>query len=139
MERILKEKYKLAIMDMAERFGQTSEATRLKVGAILYKNDNIISTGVNGTPAGYHTNICEGEDGKTLSVVKHAEVNALDKLRRSHENSIGATLFCSHAPCLNCSLQLVESGIKKVYYRHTYRNTEGLEYLRSNDIDVEQI
>lgn len=135
----MKEKYKLALMDMAERFGQTSEATRLKVGALLYKNDNIISMGVNGTRSGWHTNKCEDENGNTTPHVRHAEVAALDKLRKSNETSIGATLFCSHACCLNCAVELVEAGVSKVYYRHHYRNLDGLSYLDSHGVVCEQI
>lgn len=135
----MKPKYKLALMDMAERFGQTSEATRLKVGALLYKNDNIISLGVNGTRAGWYTNKCEDADGVTKNEVRHAEVAALDKLRRSHETSLGAVLFCSHACCLNCAVELVEAGITKVYYRHTYRNEDGIAYLTNAGIEVEQL
>lgn len=135
----MKPKYKLALMDMAERFGQTSEATRLKVGALLYKNDNIISLGVNGTRAGWYTNKCEDADGVTKNEVRHAEVAALDKLRRSHETSLGAVLFCSHACCLNCAVELVEAGITKVYYRHTYRNEDGIAYLTNAGIEVGQL
>lgn len=135
----MKPKYKLALMDMAERFGQTSEATRLKVGALLYKNDNIISLGVNGTRAGWYTNKCEDANGVTKNEVRHAEVAALDKLRRSHETSLGAVLFCSHACCLNCAVELVEAGITKVYYRHTYRNEDGIAYLTNAGVEVEQI
>ena len=135
----MKEKYKLAILDMAERFGQTSEATRLKVGAILYKNDSIISLGVNGTRSGWHTNECEDENGNTTKETRHAEVACLDKLRRSHETSVGATLFTSHAPCLACSVELVEAGVVKVIYKHEYRCNEGLEYLLKHNVSIEKI
>ena len=135
----MKHKYKLALMDMAERFGQTSEATRLKVGALLYKNDNIISMGVNGTRAGWYTNKCEDEHGVSTAAVRHAEAAALDKLRRSHETSIGATLFCSHACCLNCAVEIAEAGITKVYYRHQYKNDDGIAYLTNAGIEVEQL
>lgn len=125
-------------MDMAEVFSKTSEAKRLKVGAIIYKNDNIISLGINGTPKGWHTNVCEDENNMTLPVVRHAERAALDKLRNSTETAKGSTLFCTHACCLNCSIEIVDSGIKKVYYKYDYRNTDGLDYLRENGIEVIQ-
>lgn len=135
----VKTKYKLAFMDMAERFGQTSSAERLKVGALVYKNNSIISLGVNGQPPGWETEKCEGEDGLTLSTVRHAEAAALEKLYLSTETSDGAEMFISHSPCLSCSLKIVAAKIKKVYYRHPYRCTEGIEYLQKNGVQVYQI
>lgn len=135
----MKQKYKIAIMNMAKEFAKTSEATRLKVCAILYKNDNIIALGINGTRSGWHTNVCEDENGKTTPAVRHAEIAALDKLRKSSENSIGATLFCTHLCCLPCSVELVEAGIVKVIYNQDYRNDAGLNYLKLNGIEVELI
>ena len=135
----MKDKYKHALMDMAVRFGQTSEATRLKVGSLLVKNDSIIAMGVNGTRRGWHTNACEDENGKTSSAVRHSEIAALDKLRRTHETSVDAELFVSHSPCLNCCIELVDAGIKKVYYKHTYRCNLGLQYLQDNNVLVEQL
>lgn len=135
----MKDKYKHAIMDMAVRFGQTSEAKRLKVGAILYKNGNIIAMGVNGTRSGWHTNCCEDEDGNTTKEVRHAEIAALDKLRRSHETSVGAILFCSHSPCKPCAVELVEAEVAEVYYRHDYRSPDGIEYLRMHGIPVTKL
>jgi dCMP deaminase len=135
----MKQKYITAFVDMAERFGQTSEATRLKVGALIVKDGAIISCGVNGTPTGYHTNLCEGADGKTLGVVRHAEVNALNKLRRSSGTSSGASMFCSHACCLPCAIELVDAGVSKFYYKHEYRDDAGLKYLEANGVQVEWI
>lgn len=135
----MKDKYKHALMDMAVRFGQTSEATRLKVGSLLVKNDSIIAMGVNGTRRGWHTNACEDSEGNTTNAVRHSEIAALDKLRRTHETSVGSELFVSHAPCLNCSIELVDAGIKKVYYRDAYRNKDGLQYLQDNNVLVEQL
>jgi dCMP deaminase len=133
----MKQKYKLAYLDMAERFGQTSEAERLKVGALIVKDDAIISCGVNGTPRGWRTNLCEESDGKTSDVVRHAEVNALNKLRRSNGSSSGASMFCSHSCCLGCAIEVVDAGIKEFYFKHEYRDSSGLEYLESKGVKVE--
>ena len=135
----MKQKYILAYLDMAERFGQTSEATRLKVGALLVKNDCIISQGTNGNPPKWHTEVCEDEYGKTLPTVRHAEVAALEKLQRSHESSVGATMFISHAPCEMCAIKIVGAGIKEVYYRHVYRCDKGIEYLQRHGVFVKRI
>jgi len=135
----VKQKYLLALMDMTERFGQTSEATRLRVGSSIIKNDAIISLGVNGTYPGWETNVCEDLDGNTQWFVRHAEQAALDKLVKSTESAEGATMLVSHAPCTMCSLRIKDAGIKKVYYRHTYRSMAGVEYLQNNGVLVERI
>lgn len=135
----MKQKYLEAFMDMAVRFGQTSEANRLKVGALLVKDGNVISLGINGTRSGWHTNVCEDENGNTTPAVRHAEIAALDKLRRSHETSVGATLFVSHMPCLPCAVELVDAGIVEVYYRDDYRLTEGVQYLLDHGVPVTKI
>jgi len=135
----MKQKYLLAMMDMTERFGQTSESKRLKVGASLVKNNAIISLGVNGTPSGWYTNDCEDENGQTQWFVKHAEAACLDKLVHSTESASGAVMLVSHAPCKFCSIRIKDAGISKVYYRHSYRDSSGLEYLKENGVSVEQI
>ena len=132
----MKNKYAVALMDMAERFGQTSSAKRLKVGSFIYKNDSIIAMGVNGQPPGWHTEECEDEDGKTLPTVRHSEAAALEKLYLSTETSDGAEMFVSHSPCLSCSLKILAAKISKVYYRHDYRSDEGVNYLRANGVVV---
>lgn len=135
----MKHKYLLAYMDMAERFAETSCATRLKVGSLLVRGDNILAVGVNGTPSGWPSNECEDEDGKTLDIVNHSEINLLNKMRKSSESTLGATIFISHAPCLGCSIQIVDAGIEKVYYRHEYRCRKGIEYLESHGVEINRI
>lgn len=123
-------------MDMLDRFSLTSEAERLKVAAVLIKNDNPICWGINGTRAGWHTNKCEDLDGKTSAETRHAEIACLDKLRRMNETSVGATLLVTHACCLSCSVEVVEAGIERVVYRHDYRCSEGIEYLKKHGVQV---
>lgn len=135
----MKDKYAQAIMDMAIRFGETSTAERLKVGSLIYKNNSIISLGVNGQPPGWITEVCEDKKGNTLPTVRHSEAAALEKLYLSTETSEGADMFVSHMPCLNCSLKIVAAKIKTVYYRHPYRCKEGIEYLEKNGVEVYQI
>ena len=135
----MKYKYKLALIDMACRFGETSEAQRLKVGALIYKNDSIISLGTNGQPPGWSSEVCEDIEGNTISSVRHAEDAALQKLWNSTETARGAEMFISHAPCLGCSIKIATAGIKKVYYKHEYRSRQGLEYLIDRGVEIEQI
>lgn len=135
----MKPKYELAFMEIAEVFARTSEADRLKVGAVIVKGDQIISQGVNGTYSGWETNVCEDSDGKTSWFTRHAEKAALDKLVRSTSSSEGSVMFITHSPCRMCSLSIKEAGIKKVYYRNAYRESDGVSYLQANGVDVQQI
>lgn len=132
----MKQKYLSAFMDMTERFAQTSEAKRLKVGACLIKNGNPVCFGVNGTPSGWHSNVCEGDDGLTLDCVSHAEINCLNKLRRLNESAEGGTLLITHACCVRCAHEIADSGIEHVIYKNEYRLTNGLDYLKSKGIQV---
>ena len=135
---LMKKKWVDAFMDTAERFAQLSSAKRLKVGSVVVKDNRIISIGYNGTPAGW-TNNCEGDDGKTKDEVIHAEANSILKLAKSGDGGDGADLFCTHAPCVQCAKMIYGAGIKKVYYRDTYRDTLGIEFLEKCNIEVEQV
>jgi dCMP deaminase len=128
-----------AYMDIAERFAQVSQCQRLKVGAIIVKNGSILAHGWNGTPSGFVTNVCEMEDGTTSPFVLHAEQNVLVKMAKSTESIEGAELFCTHSPCPECSKLLAQSGVKKVYYKHSYRITEGLDVLTQLGVSTEQV
>lgn len=144
----MKEKWIDAFMDTAERFAELSSAIRLKVGAVIVNDNRIISIGYNGMPSGW-TNECEvltpvegDEFGrhfyKTKDEVIHAEANAILKLARDGESGNGADLFCTHAPCINCAKLIYGAGIKKVYYRESYRDTLGVDFLAKCDIEVEK-
>ena len=143
----MKQKWVNAFMDTAERFAQLSSAKRLQVGAVVVKDNRIISIGYNGMPAGW-TNECEEiievhEDGgvvtKTKDEVIHAEANAILKLARDGESGNGSSLFCTHAPCIHCAKLVHGAGINKVYYRNSYRDTIGLDFLEKCNIEVEKI
>ncbi len=140
----MKPKFIDAYMDVAERFGQLSTARRLNVGAIIVKDNRIISIGYNGMPSGWDNN-CEDsvlwKDGKQLSQpvlkskpeVLHAESNAISKLARSNESGENSTLFLTHSPCLECSKLIYQSGITTVYYKHKYRSQDGIDFLEKCD------
>ena len=134
----MKDKFKHMYMDIAFRISECSTANRLKVGAICVKNDRIISIGYNGTPKGWDNN-CEDDSGTTLPEVIHAEMNMITKLAKSDGGGENSDVFITHSPCLNCSLLLYQSGIKKVYYREEYRKQDGIEFLKKCGIEVEQI
>jgi dCMP deaminase len=139
----MRQKFIDAYMDVARRFAQLSSAKRLQVGAIVVKDDRIISIGYNGMPAGW-TNECEtvfyDENGaerlKTKDEVIHAEANAIAKLAKSSESGDGATMFLTHAPCIHCAKQIYTAGIKKVYFGEPYRDESGVAFLMKCGVSV---
>jgi len=142
----MKQKWVAAFMDTAERFAQLSSAKRLQVGAVVVKDNRIISIGYNGMPAGW-TNECEeviqlSDDTvelKTKDEVIHAEANAILKLARDGESGNGSSLFCTHSPCIHCAKLIHGVGIYKVYYRQSYRDNDGIDFLQKCNIEVEQV
>jgi dCMP deaminase len=160
----MKDKFIQAYMDVAERFAKLSSAKRLQVGAIVVKDDRIISIGYNGMPAGW-TNECEekeyfvgnipekystdpwifkDEDGgvgriKTKSEVIHAEANAIAKLAKGNDSGDGSMMFLTHAPCIDCAKQMYAMGVKSVYYRDSYKNNDGLTFLEKCDIMISKV
>ena len=130
-----------AYMRTAETFAELSHARRLHVGAIVVKDDRIISIGYNGMPAGWGNN-CETEvNGELITrpEVLHAESNCNSKLARSSESGDGATMFVTHAPCMECSKLIYQSGIRRVYFGSAYRDDSGVQFLKSCGIEVEQL
>jgi len=143
----MKQKFIDAHMATAEVYAKLSSAKRLQVGCVVVKDNTIIGIGYNGMPSGW-TNDCEDilevhEDGgvitKTKPEVLHAETNALAKIARSTNSSDGASLFVTHAPCLDCAKLIFQSGINSVYYRNSYRDENGLNFLRQCKLEVTKI
>ena len=147
----------------------------LQVGAVVVKDDTVISYGYNGMPAGWDNN-CEDKEFmsrdaggwldpdeikerwpfeeeehgpyyeytrryklKTKPEVLHAETNAIAKLARSTESGNSATLFVTHAPCLDCAKLVYQSGINSVFYRNSYRSEDGIQFLEKAGLKVEKI
>ena len=168
----MKSKFIDLYMDWADRVAKLSHAVRLNVGAVIVKDDTVISYGYNGMPAGWDNN-CEdkiwdkGAGGwlspeeieeqypyegwhegagrdvryglKTKPEVLHAESNAIAKLAKSHNSGLGATMFITHAPCLDCAKLIYQSGIGSVLYRNSYRDTSGITFLEKSGVKVEQL
>jgi len=162
----MKEKFKQAYMQVAKTFGDLSHARRLHVGAIVVKDDRIISIGYNGMPAGWDNN-CEdreymnGDAGGRLSPeeiesswpledadgryrlrtkpeVLHAESNAIAKLAKSSDSGDGADMFVTHSPCIECAKLIYQSGIRRVYFGENYRDDAGIKFLKASGVQVEQ-
>lgn len=173
----MKDKFIKLYMDWAERAAQLSHARRLQVGAVIVKDDSVISYGYNGMPAGWDNN-CEDKDYmsrdaggwldpeeiyerwpfeetvvvandhesfetdvryrlKTKPEVLHAESNAIAKLAKSINSGNGAAIFITHAPCLDCAKLIYQSGINSIYYRNSYRNSDGVDFLKKSGIRIE--
>ena len=164
----MKPKLVKAYMDTAKVFAELSHARRLHVGAIVVKDDRIVSIGYNGMPAGWENN-CEDsvypdenlgdfelhydefdaafaykdEQGraynlKTKPEVLHAESNAIAKLAKSSESGLGADIFITHAPCMECAKLIYQSGIKRVYFGMAYRDDAGVRFLEQSGVRVVQ-
>jgi len=121
-------------LQMAEAAARRSTCFRRSVGAILVKNNNVISIGYNGPESGEpHCTgrTCPGATGCTRAV--HAEVNVLSRAVKSPAYS---TLFITESPCLDCATLLLGHQVQEVYYLHEYRLTEGLNLLRDNRVGV---
>jgi len=122
---------------MAKIWAENSYCKRRQVGALVVKNQMIISDGFNGTPSGFE-NVCE-ENDVTKPYVLHAEANAITKLARSHNSSDKATLYVTASPCLECAKLIIQSGIKRVIYGEQYRLCDGIELLKRAGIEVVQM
>lgn len=158
---MIKEKYLGTYLRTARLFAEHSSAVRKKVGAVIVKDDRIISIGYNGMPTGWD-NKCEikiyGDDGDwseqqlpkssnfwkkyklvTRPEVIHAESNAIAKLAKSTESGDGASMFITCAPCIDCAKMIYQAGIQEVFYGEDYKNTDGIEFLHKCKIPVRQL
>ena len=131
-------RYDKAYMLIAQSWAALSHCTRKQVGAIIVKDEMIISDGYNGTPAGFD-NCCEDEDGTTQWYVLHAEANAILKVAKSTNNCKDATLYLTLSPCKECSKLVLQAGIRRVVYHNTYKDTEGINFLRDAGVEVVNI
>ena len=142
-----------AHMAVAETYAKLSSAKRLQVGCVIVKNDTIIGIGYNGMPSGWDNNceemsIIQDEispgvfsmtkrtELKTKPEVIHAEINSISKVARSTNSSEDADMFITHAPCIECAKSIFQSGIRRVFYKDTYRSEDGLHFLQKCNVEV---
>ena len=123
-------------MKMARTWAENSYCVRRQVGALMVRDNMIISDGFNGTPSGFE-NICEDENNVSKPYVLHAEANAITKIARSNNSSNGATIYITASPCMECSKLIIQSGIKRVVYGEKYRLMDGVELLKRAGIQVD--
>lgn len=129
-QRLLDERY----LRMAQIWSENSYCVRRKVGALIVRDNMIISDGFNGTPSGF-PNVCE-ENNVTFPYVLHAEANAITKVARSSNSSEGATLYVTASPCMECSKLIIQAGISRVVFSDLYRIQDGLDLLRRAGIEI---
>jgi len=135
----MKPKFQKLYMTIAETVATMSHARRLQVGAIVVKDDRVISMGYNGMPAGWDNNceyVLEDNTLKTKPEALHAETNAIAKLARSSDSGLGADIFITHSPCLDCAKLIYQSGISRVWYGAEYRDSAGPDFLRKSGVEV---
>lgn len=149
----MKQKFISYYSDVAKRTAELSHARRLKVGAVIVKNDSILSYGYNGMPSAFDNN-CEDYEfrqekdinGNLVTVntnnlitkpeVIHAEVNAIAKVAKRGDGCDSAVMFITHSPCVECAKIICQTGIKTVYYCESYRSDAGLNLLHKARIDI---
>jgi len=131
-------KYDVTYLKMAQEWGNLSYCERRKVGALIVKNNRIISDGYNGTPSGFE-NFCEDEDGYTKWYVLHAEANAITKVASSTQSCDGATLYITLSPCKQCSKLIYQAKIKRLVYAVQYKDTSGIKFLKKAGVIVDHI
>jgi dCMP deaminase len=128
----------IAHLKVALIYADLSKAKRAQVGCIIVKENRIISIGYNGTPSGW-ANDCEDSNNQTQPEVLHAETNAIAKLARCTEGGEGATLYCTHAACLDCAKLIYQSGIRRVVYARDYAGTDGVDFLKAAGVKVDKL
>ena len=125
----------LRYLRMAAIWAENSYCKRRQVGALIVKNKMIISDGYNGTPVGFE-NVCEDENDRTKPYVLHAEANAITKVARSSNSSLGATIYVTASPCMECAKLIIQAGIKRVVYREAYHTIDGCDLLLRSGIEL---
>jgi dCMP deaminase len=123
---------------MAKIWAENSYCKRRQVGALIVKDNSIISDGYNGTPSGFE-NVCEDENNVTKPYVLHAEANAITKVAASSNNSKDATIYVTSAPCIECAKLIIQAGIRRVVYSEPYRVEDGCSLLTRAGITVDFI
>ena len=134
-------KYDSLYIDICKKYATMSSAKKKKVGAVIVKENNIIADGYNGTPSGFD-NECEHFVSGTLKTkreVLHAESNALMKLAKGTNSSKGSTIYLTLSPCFDCAKLIVQAEIERVVCAEAYRITDGIDFLRKNNIQVDII
>jgi len=136
-------------INIASEIAKASKCVSKQVGAVIVRDGRILSTGYNGTPAGF-TNCCDHWDGnytsehhewsKTYEI--HAEMNAIIWAAREGISIKDATIYVTLEPCSDCSKNIIASGIKRIVYAKSYEHTNSnvvTSFIKDNGVVIEQI
>ncbi|MCI0501174.1 MAG: dCMP deaminase family protein [Epsilonproteobacteria bacterium] len=136
-------------INIAKEIASASKCVSKQVGAVIVKEGRILSTGYNGTPAGF-INCCEywndeytkehHEWSKTYEI--HAEMNAIIWAARKGISIEGGTIYVTLEPCSECSKNLIASGIKRIVYEKPYEHTNSAvvsKFIHDNGVIIEKI
>lgn len=162
----MKSKHINMYMDIAQVLANTSSGVRLKVGAVLVRDNNILSTGYNALPAAidgpleykvysegagawldidtfHETFPYQDEVGYyklvTKREVRHAERSVLMNLCKTNKSAVGASLFVTVGCCKFCAIDIVDAGVKEVFYKEEFRDKSGIQHLIDNSVIVHKI
>ena len=124
-------------MDIACLVSELSADEKIRVGCCMVKEGQVISQGWNGQPSGM-PNDTRDTDGTTYPTVIHSEANALMKLTKNGGGSNGATIYCTHSPCMDCALLLLQAGIVRVVYDKVYCE-QSLKFLKERGLKLDCI
>jgi dCMP deaminase len=134
-------------MEIATVIAKRSTCLRNQVGALFVKDKRILSTGYNGAPTGLphcqdvgclREAVPSGTRHELCRAV-HAEQNAIIQAALHGVSIEGATLYCTHQPCILCAKMMINARVKKVVYRQSYPDGEALLFLEQAGLDVAQI
>lgn len=125
------------LLAVAAVIATRATCSRLHVGAVLARHGRVLSTGRNGAPTGLAH--CRHTRDERCEVSVHAEANAVAFAARTGALVEGATLYLTHAPCLDCAGLLINAGIVRVVYREPYRIVSGIEFLTKAGVRVDQL
>jgi len=136
-------------LNIANEISSASKCVSKQVGAVIVKNGRILSTGYNGTPAGFK-NCCDYWDGKytkehhewSKTYEIHAEMNAIIWAAREGISIKDATIYVTLEPCSDCSKNLIASGIKRIVYSKSYEHNDSkiiTQFLKDNGVEIERL
>lgn len=136
-------------LEIAFVVGKRATCLRKNVGAVIVRDKRILATGYNGAPSGMNhcleigcirdlENIPSGTRQEKCRAV-HAEQNAIIQAAIHGVSIAGATIYCTHQPCILCAKMIINSNIKRVVYANLYPDTDSLEFFRDADVKVEYI
>src|SRR5690554_6609488 len=145
------DKWDKRFMDMVKVIAEWSSCYQhnRKIGAIIVKNKRILTTGYNGAPSGYPSCVERGECIRRNNGIPsgtkheycyaiHAEQNAIVQAAKLGVSIDGATLYCTHQPCVICAKLIVNSGIVRVVYKESYPDSLAVDILKNSGISLEK-